>query len=214
MNTLLVSDAVMKVRKNLDEQGLNDSVMYTDEGSDNTSMDQLIAKTLPEAINAVHRAAPAHRLEGEDVRSDASISVSEGVVLFSLPAHVLRITALRAVDSEIVVTDILSEASAEGRKQLNPYFRGTYDRPRLVRVQHNGEDDHFRYYSLAAGTASSAPIAQLDVIYEQKYTADATSYKVSVGLKEAVIAQLTGMVLAIYGETDKAQYFITQASSK
>ena len=52
----------------------------------------------------------------------------------------LRLIAFKASDSPYVVCDPVPEYSAEGRMQLNPYTRGTSDRPRLVLLQGKVED--------------------------------------------------------------------------
>ena len=58
-------DAVMLVRRNLDELEPNGSIMYGTD-TDNESLDNIIKRHLPDAINAVHLAAPVNLLEGEE----------------------------------------------------------------------------------------------------------------------------------------------------
>lgn len=160
MHTLSANTAVMLVRRNLDELDPNGSVMYTDESTDNASLDNTIKRLLPDAINAVHLAAPVAVLEGESVEASeiSDTSCEDGVLTFGLNiGHLLRLVAFQAIDSDIVVTEVIPEASPEGRKQLNKYIRGRYDRPRLVRMQ--GVTTHvlgdytpvFRYFSLQEG---------------------------------------------------------------
>ena len=61
MIALLTSDAVALVRKNMDELDPNSSMLYdTENGSaqeygDNQSLDDIVARNLPEAINAAAR---------------------------------------------------------------------------------------------------------------------------------------------------------------
>ena len=72
MVTLSPSTAIELVRKNLDELDPNGSVMYEDENGsadeygDNASLDDIIRRNLPEAINAVHLTAPVAMLEGKE----------------------------------------------------------------------------------------------------------------------------------------------------
>lgn len=212
MYALSPAEAISEVRKNLDEQGLNDSVMYTDESSDNESLDLIISRTLPEAINAVCIAASSELLEGESVKDSLTdIEVKDNILSFTVPSgeNFLRLVVFKAADTPHIVTDVLAEASTEGRKQLNKYVRGTYDNPRLVQVQGNTESPSFRYYSLKddSQAADSSVIETIDVVRRQKYDKDTLSYKVPTGLREQVIYHLTGMVLSIYGETDKAKYY-------
>ena len=216
MTTIPLADAIAAVRKNLDEQGLNESVMYTDENGDNSSMDSVIAKTLPEAINEIHRIAPVYLLEGDIVGASAILncSVNDGVLQFTLDDTCIRLAAFRAADSSIVVTDVIPEASAEGRKQLNKYIRGTYDNPKLVKIQGKGGPMTFRYYSLKDDSFKDTPAAavgNLQVIKQQSYSAEATGYPASTELVDSIIYHLTAMVLAIYKDADSANYFFQKA---
>lgn len=227
MTPITPADAIAAVRKNLDEQGLNESVMYNDENADNDSMDSIIAKTLPEAINEIHRIAPVYLLEGDSLverndnqgsessSSQEDVSISGRVLLFSVPDTCLRLVAFQAADSDIVVTDVIPEASAEGRKQLNPYIRGTYDNPRMVKVQGKGGPMSFRYYSLKDNSFDNHPtdaISRLEVIYQAVYNdQEGASYQASTELVDSIMYQLTAMVLAIYGQAEMANYFTQKA---
>jgi len=211
------SEAVSAVRKNLDEQGLNDSVMYTDESTDNESLDLVIEKTLPEAINAVCLSVPAHLLEGTDVKAKLTyIEVKDKVLGFSIPEteKFLRFVRFRAEDSEHILTAAVTEESAEGRKQLNKYVCGTYDRPCLVQLQGDTTSPSFRYYSLKkTADAAASLIAECEIIPRQEYAAATESYVIPTGLRDTVVTYLTGMVLSIFGETTKADYFFKLTQS-
>ncbi len=216
MTSIFTTDAIAAVRKNLDEQGLNESVMYNDENADNDSMDSIIAKTLPEAIDEIHRIAPYYLLEGEDATECdlKDCRIDDRVLKFTLDAACIRLVNFRAADSEIVVTDIIPEASAEGRKQLNPFIRGTYDNPRLVKVQGTGRPVAFRYYSLKDDTYLQHPaeaVGCLQVVRQQIFSSDAMEYPASTELVDSIIYQLTAMVLAIYGHADLSNYFTQKA---
>ncbi len=215
MYILSIADAVTAVRKNLDEQGLNESVMYGDENSDNGSLDSIISKTLPEAINDIHRIAPVYLLEGEDITSFKECGFDSGVLFFTFDADCLRLAAFQADDSAIVVTDVIPEASAEGRKQLNQYIRGTYDNPRLVQIQGVANSPSFRYYTLKDDTYKDNPkaaIKQLKVVRQQSWSEGADSYPVSADLVDSIIYQLTALVCRIYGNIDAATYFSDKAT--
>lgn len=214
MYALTPNEAVSEVRKNLDEQGLNDSVMYTSESTDNESLDLIIKRTLPEAINAVCMTATVTTLEGESVLKEVTAgAVNDNVLNFKLPenSNFLRLVYFKATDSEHIVTEVVAEASAEGRKQLNKHIRGTYDKPRLVYIQGSGGAPEFNYYSLKETVKDKEPleyITQMQIVRRAKYSEDATSYNVPTELRDVIIRYLTGMVLAIYGENDKANYFM------
>lgn len=228
MVTLTPATAISLVRKNLDEAGLNESVMYTDENNDNLSFDDLVKKNLPEAINIMHLAAPVWLLEGNEYQFSANTRpegetceiLSDGVLQFSpsKASNFLRLVAFRATDSGIVVSDALNEASPEGRKQLNPAIRGRYDRPRLVRLQGEVSPPRFKYYTLkessyGSGTNARNMVAVFSFISEQTYSPQATGYDISRLLKQNIIDQLTAMVLATYKDQTLQQYFQSRANS-
>ena len=217
MVTITPAAAVDLVRKNLDEQEINASQLYVSgspDTADNDSLDQIIKKTLPEAINAVHRSADARLLEGESA-TITGVTIANNVLSFT-SSQPLRLVAFQAVDSPVVLGEWVEEYSAEGRKQNDPYVRGTYDDPVLVKLQGARS---FRYYSLLPATATSyasnqaGAISKCIIVPEQIYDVSAVSYRVSTLLRETAILHLTGMVLSIYGETDKANYFFTKANA-
>ena len=231
MFTLRVSDAVELVRKNLDELDPNGSIMMDDENGsadeygDNMSLDDIVARTLPEAINAVHLAAPVQLLEGVSVENEDLVSVivtSDGILSFALTSgtHFLRLVAFEAADSAIVVTDVLSEASAEARKQLNPYIRGRADRPRLVLMQGWHTGPVFKYYSLDTESSSfsayrlhpSSAIYKLSFLQEQFYDEGQTEYPICRRLRQNIIDCLTAMVLETYSN-QQAQAYYQKANS-
>ena len=235
MTTLSLSEAIALVRKNLDELDPNGSNMYTDEVSsssdygDNASMNGIISRNLPEAINIVQLAAPVSLLEGESYSSadlDSVAVSSDGILSFTLKDNVdfLRLVAFQASDSPIVVTDIIPEASPEGRKQLNPYIRGRADRPRLVLLQGRHTGPSFKYYTLdfdRAGfpslvTSPSSAISQLVYVKEQLHTARTQafnpSYPISRRLRQNIIDCLTAKVMETFGDA-RAQSFYDKANS-
>lgn len=228
MVTLTPATAITLVRKNLDEAGLNESVMYTDENNDNLSLDDLVRKNLPEAINITHLAAPVWLLEGIPYQFSATTrpegetcQILQGGILEFSPSkasNFLRLVAFKAADSGIVVTDVLNEASPEGRKQLNPVIRGRYDRPRLVRLQGEVSPPRFRYYTLREssynnGTNPAGLIDSFSFVREQAYIPQASGYDISRLLRQNIIDQLTAMVLATYKDQTLQQYFQGRANS-
>lgn len=236
MANLSFTDVRSLVRKNLDEQDPNGSIMYQDENGssaaygDNASLDSIIEHDLPEAINAVHKAAPVWLLEGKDIDigdiafngSTPIIAMeSDGVLSFTLKEDTkyLRLVAFRAADSGIVVTDAIPEASPEGRKQLNQYIRGRKDRPRLVQLQGEHSGPSFKYYSIeTASTDTSDPfsaIAEMVYVQEQFYSAPTDSgstevyppYPISRRLRQNIVDYLTAMVMETYGFQNTQAYY-------
>ena len=240
MTELKETDAVALVRKNLDEQDPNGSAMYTDENGsaaaygDNSSLDGIIAKNLPEAINAIHKVAPVNLLEGVDLLDEnaaaglvdegeeAPAISDDGVLSFTLDedTNYLRLVAFRADESAIVVTDVIPEASPEGRKQLNPYIRGRIDRPRLVQLQGSHSGPSFKYYTIKdtspyeGENPSKEPveaIAEFYYIQEQSYPETPASggnvYDISRRLRQNIIDYLTAKVMETYGDQRSQAYY-------
>lgn len=268
MIKLFVDDAVSLVRKNMDEVDIGTEGMLQEPNT--TALDEVIRRTLPEAVNAVNRMVPVNMLQGVDVRSvyeDDSVEPSEyksdykeitinsdGTVDVTLDKDNLgpwlRMVSLMAIDSKVVLAEVTAEASAEGRKQLNPYVRGRHDNPVMVQLQ--SERLKFTYYSLkeesidtggelhdfdldtyvAAGGETSddppepmpfpfkrfsfMPECELEkgrlYVEEDAQEQIGAHYLISDGLLDAVINQLTGMVLTVYGLTEKSKIFFDNIS--
>ena len=216
---LLTKDkAILLVRKNLDEQSVNDSDIIDLDDVDSDELESILVKNLPEAINAVHSASPVQLLDGELLSGiDLNeVSIADGVLSFSISKELLRLVAFRAEDSVYVITKPVAEDSFEGRMQLNPYTQGTPDRPRLVLMQ--GKDragkSSFRYYSVEKTYADPAQaIARFEYIPRYSYSEGVSSYGVAENVVENVIDYLTGMMLVTYGQAEKAQYYFNLAVS-
>ena len=159
MYTLDEATAITLVRKNFDEQKLNDSDMTDLDDIDSNEFEEILAKNLPEAINAVHAMAPLSLLDGERL-DEAELSTAKidsyGVLSFGVKKDILRLIAFQAADSPYVISEAVSEYSAEGRMQLNPYTRGTSDRPRLVLLQGKAEDYDWKTESSETTTAETS----------------------------------------------------------
>lgn len=223
MIKLYVRDAISLVRKNMDEVDSGVEIML--EQPETTALDEVIRRTIPEAINAVNRMVPAERLQGLAVASTdySNITInSDGSVSFQVDESKtgpwLKLVSLKAADSDVVLTEVTDEASAEGRKQLNPYVRGRYDDPTLVGLQ--GSRLKFKYYSLKEGAVHPANpfdvftfMPECELERGRLYTAAASVpnsyYLISDGLLDAVVYQLTGLVLNVYGETEKAKTYLS-----
>ena len=235
MTTLNASDVLTLVRKNLDELDPNGSIMYQDENGssadygDNESLDEIILRNLPEAINAVHLAAPSALLEGEDAvlsgetpAPNVTVTLDNGVLSVNLAdSAFIRLVAFQAKDSDIVVTDIIPEASAEAHKQLNQYIRGRKDRPRLVQLQGQHSGPKFKYYTTEITTETAgATIEQFKYIKEQEYSAATVSqgvvtypdYDISRRLRQNIVDYTTAKVMETFGDA-RAQAYYQKANS-
>lgn len=218
MTKLPIDVVIALVRRNLDELDPNGSLMYNDENGssgdygDNQSLDGMIARFTPEAINTVHLAAPVALLEGDESITPTGSAISQtGVLSFSLPAGTdyLRLVAFKAADSDIVVTDTIPQASPEGRKQLNPHIRGRKDRPRMLILQGQGGPS-FQYYSIEIpADYSSNPasaISYLSIIHELHFSIGTRSYDISTRLKQNIVDQVTARILEAYGDQRASVY--------
>ena len=228
MYSLTVNEAIRLVRRNLDELMPNGSVMYTGDDNDNTSLDNIIKRFLPDAINAVNMAAPVALLEGVDKKSlidGTKTDISEeGVLSFTMAEaqRFYRLVAFQASDSPIVVTSVIAEATPEGRKQLNKYIRGTWDRPRLVLKQGVNAPPSFLYYTMTSESIGDwddeqvafDPIGQFVCVDEVFYneSSPATPYNVSSLLRRNIIDSLTAMVLEAFSD-QRAASFAEKANS-
>ncbi len=222
MYSLTIEEAIKTVRKNLDEIGQNDSQMINLNDNDSENLDATIKKTIAESINTVHRIADISLLDGESIDMDNpdgrelaidDFSIKDSVLSFSVSKEILRLVAFKASDSPFVLSEAVPEYSAEGRMQLNPYTRGTSDNPRLIILQGRNDDKMiFRYYSLSLNYSEPKDaVDRFEYIPYQKYDESATLYKVAYRLVDQVLDCLTGMVLAIYQQTERSNYFLAKA---
>ena len=209
------SEAVMFVRKNLDEQLQNDSDMIDVDDIDSNEFENLVAQNLPEAINAVHSYMPLPLLDGEHLTPEelATAQCEEGVISFATHTAILRLVAFKATGCAYTVTEPVAEYSAEGRMQLNPYARGTHDRPRLVMLQGKDKDKgtEFRFYSCDTTSPGAGAIERFEYIPRYRYSDTVSTYNVADNVIENVIDYLTGMMLVTYNNNDKANYFFAKA---
>ena len=216
MYQLSLSEAQLLVRRNFDEQMENDSNMLGVD-SDSEQFDSLLAKMLPDAINAVHANAPIQLLEGKflDVQTLGNIKVVGDVLYFGIRGSFLRMVAFKA-DMSPVISDVVPEYSAEGRMQLNPYTKGTYDRPKLVLVQgrEQSNETSFRYYSLYKNYSNEdafKAIERCEYIQRYRYDESTVSYGVAENVVENVIDYLTAQMMLTYNEADKATFYFNKA---
>lgn len=226
MFLLTENEALRAVRANLDEIAPEQTQMFNTLSSTNAeerSLDATILRTLPHAINFINGNVPAYLLEGVDATLERESGETGTVFTFSIDENdfeVMRLVSVRAQDSNNkaygkVLTESVAEYSPEGHMQHNPYTRGTWDNPVLVRKQ--GERQKYVYYSLKESSDSLIGKVMLVCQYHdgelwQAATANTEAgYSISASLRDSIINQLTGMVLAIYNLTDKSKYYFELA---
>lgn len=223
MYTLTESEAILLVRRNIDEQEYNDSSMADVDDKDSTAFEELCKKLLPEAINEVHANAPIDLLQGEDgstktveieVSSDNVLSFTLEDVLF---LRLVRFQIDNGNSSSPEIYNAISMASPEGRMQLNPYTRGSEESPKLV-YEYGGSDTFFKYCVVndavkgLIGSDGYSPIALFHYLPMYRYdtTGGITSYKIAERVHNNIIDQLTAKVLAVYNSA-QASYFFSRA---
>ncbi len=204
MYTLTTAEAVMYVRKNLDEQAENYSGLMLDR--DSTDLDKIIEKSLPEAINSVHLVAPIQDLAGISLESDevqGNISIDAGVMTLKLPINLMRLVRFRVSDNGAMsLTEFFDDSSPEGRMQKNPYTRASWRNPKLIRECVKDKDGKmvFRYYSLRESYQNpDEALNMFRYIPYQRYEEGKSSYQVEESCLDQAINRLTAIVLSIYG---------------
>lgn len=220
MKTIDIATLTDVVRTNLDELGVNESMML--EGSDDVMLDNLVEKVMGKCADEVHMAAPVHLLDGRS--PTASYAASGKILAISIHENVLRLVAFKASDSDYVVTETIPEAFPEARMQLDPYVQGTYDSPKIVWKQGvlalsqsisslDIGNIELRYYSLKSevkqGEDASDKVDYCLCVPAQFGRGD------DVEVSEKVIYNfynlVTADILTILGEMDKAQIYYNKA---
>jgi len=232
MNKISTTEATTYVRKQLDELGLNPSDMYAGSGNDNASLDDIILRQLPDAINEIVEVAPAFTLEPivTCTATQKAETIESGDAVGSLTSikdtnnkeyHIIRIVKCKAIDSNIIITESIPEVSPEGRMQLNPYIRGVWDNPILVLKQgHTSEYNYFTHKEVGG----SNKIEEFSFIPKYEYmsgdawtaatASDPGFYKVPSAIKDNILNRLAGLVLTAFGQNDKASFYYARAEVK
>lgn len=220
MMTLTRDAVIAAVRKNLDEQGLNPSAMYG-QSQDSQELDSIIYDTLPEALEYIHLVAPIDMVDGEELnesRTDAlTISVINNVLDINLTGlkavKVARLLSFKCGSSNLL-TEAYYEDSAIGRKQNNKYVQGKPDEPVLILMgDSEGLYPHYKYYTTEDGVSEAN--VSFSLRYYAKPEADSDGdYKCSSKLENQVIYYLTGLVLSIFNEKEKAAHFFALAKGE
>ena len=163
MFQLSISAACTYVRRVLDElTSVEEIGMLV--CPDAVDLHKLVEGSIVEAAVKVQNQAPSIMIDGIKgefgTNKDYVTSIKDGVITILMLKDTLRLASIKAVDSEVVVCDVIPEDSAEGRKQLNKYVRGVPDDPRVV-LQKNWSTEYrpvFKYY-----TIQNVPMAASDM---------------------------------------------------
>ena len=203
MFQLGISAACAYVRKSLDElTSVEDIGMLA--SPDAIDLHKIVENSIVEAAVRVHERASSVLMDGVKGVSgtDYAIELAEAdkSVKITMQKEAVRIVSIKASDSANVITDLIPEDSAEGRKQKNPYVRGTHDDPRAV-LNKVWSDDHkpiITYYS------AKDALPTFTIEYVPYPVIEENVIEICSRLEYAVLNELTAMVMDSYGLTDRA----------
>lgn len=216
MKSITKSGLAKVIRTNLDELGVNESMMMG--GSDDAMLDEMIWNVAGECADEIHSVAPVQLLDGKGLLEEGSgydakaISVDSArkKVLLVPIQDVIRLVAFQATDSDYVVSEMIPEASPEGRMQLDSNICGVYDDPKVVLAQGSSDDScQMRYYSLGTelgeNDSASSKIKTLEVIFRQFGATD--SVDVADNVTSNFYNLVTAKVLTIMGDQRAQEYY-------
>lgn len=211
MYPLTVKAAHAYARRAIDELTSTEEIGMLIE-PDSVNLHRLVEGFLVEAVVKTHTMAPTLALEGEDAKQDEdySVELEDGVVTISMLTPILRVLSVKCSDSDYILSDLIPENSAEGRKQLNKFVRGTYDDPRLVLLK-KGNGDHkprMKYYTT---TETDVENVSFDIEYIPYPELVEGVVMIAPRMEYAVLNQIVAMVLDSYRESELADRFRAKA---
>lgn len=210
MFQLTVKAALAYVRRAIDELKSAEDIGHLTE-PDAIDLHRLVEGAMVEAAVKAYALAPTLSLEGETATEwkDYHLELKDGVVTITMLTPTARILSVKCSDSDYVLSDLIPENSAEGRKQLNKYIRGTYDDPRLVLLkQWNG--DHMpkmRYYT----TSLKEEDLSFDIEFLPYPAMEEGVVKIASRLEYAVLNFIVASVLDSFKELDAAERYRLKA---
>lgn len=220
MVQLSIGAACAYVRKILDELiSVEEIGMIA--SPDAINLHKLVEGAIVEAVVKTHSSAPAIMIDGivGTAGTDYKEEWAKGVLGITMLKDTLRIASVKAHDSEVIVTELIPEDSAEGRKQLNEYIRGVPDDPRVV-LEKTWQDDNkprLKYYTCAnlAGNDTEEETTEKKSMVELCYVPypviDETIVLVCPRLEYAVLNEIAAMILDSINEHDKATLYRTKS---
>lgn len=210
MFRLSINAATEYVRKSLDElESSEDIGLMVDH--DDLDLQKLVERHIVEAVIKTHSQVQPQWLEGIKGKKgvDYEIEADEDVATVTMLLPTLRVISMQMSDSDIIVTEFFTEASPEGRMQLNPYIRGRYDSPKAI-LQQTWAGEHkpvIKYYSLEDGLKD----VTLDIEYFPYPEIIDEGVKISSRLEYPVLCTIVAMVLESLSEFDKAEIYKKKA---
>lgn len=210
MYSLTVKGAFAYVRRAIDELTSAEEIGHLVE-PDAIDLHRLVEGAMVEAVVKAYSLAPGLTLEGETAvkGKDYELELKDGVVTISMLTPTARVVSVQCNDSEVILSDLIPENSAEGRKQLNKYIRGTYDDPRLVLLkQWNGDNmPRMRYYT------TTKELKDLDFTIEflPYPVLEEGVVKIASRLEYVVLNFIVALVLDSFKEFEAAERFRVKA---
>lgn len=224
MYQLSIISATSFVRTALDElETVEEIGLLVD--ADAVNLHRIVSNSICEAVVTTHMGAAPSLISGiiatvkpeseEEKENETILEVEEepafsvefdkGVVSITMLKDTLRVVSVNASDSLVVVGNIYPELSAEGRKQLSKYVRGTYDDPRVIMQQRWSGTYRpvLKYYS--ALDENDCPEMTVEYVPYPVLTED-TVY-ISHQLEYAVLNELVAMILDSVKEHQKAALY-------
>ena len=172
--------------------------------ADAVNLQRLVSNSIVEAVVKTHQGAISLLIDGKTgvLGEDYTAELGEnGVITITMLKDTLRVASLQAGDSSVVVSDLVPEDSAEGRKQFNKYVRGVSDDPRAV-LQKRWSEPYkpvMKYYSTEEPTCP-----EIHLEYVPYPVLDESVISISHQLEYAVLNELTAMILDSVKEHEKA----------
>ena len=210
MYSLTVKGAFAYVRRAIDELTSAEEIGHLVE-PDAIDLHRLVEGAMVEAVVKAYSLAPGLTLEGEAAvkGKDYELELKDGVVTISMLTPTARVVSVQCKDSEVILSDLIPENSAEGRKQLNKYIRGTYDDPRLVLLKQWKADNmpRLRYYT----TTLEEDDLDFDIEFLPYPVLEEGVVKIASRLEYAVLNFIVASVLDSFKEFEAAERFRVKA---
>lgn len=212
MYQLSIISAASFVRTALDElETVEEIGLLVD--ADAVNLQRLVVNSIVEAVVKTHQGAASVLVDGnigvlgEDYTAELE---DNGVIVITMLQDTLRVASVQAGDSPVVLTDIVPENSAEGRKQQNKYVRGVPDDPRLVLQKRWSEPYRpvMKYYSTEEDTCPDIILEYIPYPILNEAVID-----ICPQLEYAVLNELTAMILDSVNQHEKAALYRAKAQA-
>lgn len=212
MYQLSIISAASFVRTALDElETVEEIGLLVD--ADAVNLQRLVVNSIVEAVVKTHQGAASVLVDGnigvlgEDYTAELE---DNGVIVITMLQDTLRVASVQAADSPVVLTDIVPENSAEGRKQQNKYVRGVPDDPRLVLQKRWSEPYRpvMKYYSTEEDICPDITLEYIPYPILNEAVID-----ICPQLEYAVLNELTAMILDSVNQHEKAALYRAKAQA-